>query len=338
MSCFKIRNLVGVLFVILIGASQATGAVAGRKIVIAHGVMTANALPLWIAREQQFFDKYGLMAETVVVRGTPLVIAGLVSGDVQLGYTGGTGVIGGVAGGVDLKTVATFFNTEALRIITRPDIKRSEDLRGKRLGVQSVGGANWMMSMLALEQIGLTPERDKIQVINVGGTPSRAQALEAGSIDFTVLTDASFVNRLTRRGFRLHGDFPPVPFTSLGVVVGKSYRERHGDVIESALKALVEAVAFAVLPRNKDVTIGVLAKWLKISAASAEASYEEFVKEVERKPYTVMDGLKNIQRLMAVHNPEAGKIELRDLVDNSFIEKLDRSGFLDRLQSIYGVR
>ena len=51
-----------------------------------------------------------------------------------------------------------------------------------------------------------------------------------------------------------------------------------------------------------------------------------------------MDGLKNIQRLMALHNLEAGKIELRDVVDNSFIEKLDHSGFLDRLQSIYGVR
>ena len=338
MGCLKIRILIGVLSVLLIGASEAMGATVVRKVVIAHSVMTADTVPAWIAKEQRFFEKHGLAAELVAVRGTPILVSGLVTGYIHMGYTGGTGVIGGVAGGADLKTVATFFSKPALRVVARTDITRTEDLRGKRLGVQSIGGANWMMSTLALEQVGLEPQRDKIQVLGIGGGPLRAQALEAGSIDFTIFTNVSLVNRLKDKGFRLLADLPPVPFASLGVVVERGYRDSHGDVIESVLKALVEAVAFAVSPRNKRLTVDVLAKRLKVSATSAEEGYEEFVQGVALKPYTLMEGLKNIQRLMAVHNPQVAKVELRDVVDNSFIQKLDESGFLNRLHSTYGGR
>lgn len=334
----RVRDLVCALFILLIGTSQAMGASAGRKIVIPHGVMNAALLPLWVAKDEKFFGDQGLEAELVAVKGTPTVISGLVSGHMDLGYTGGTGVLPAAAGGVDLKIVATFFNKEALTVVSRADITKTEDLRGKRLGVQSIGGANWMMSMLALERIGLEPQRDDIRVLNTGGTPTRAQALEAGSIDFTILTDVSFVRILEKRGFRILAKLPPIPFTSLGFAVDGSYRSRQGEVIESALKAVTEGVAFALAPPNKAKAIGVLMKRLEIPAPAAEVSYEDFLSTVERKPYTMMEGLKNIQRLMALKNPKVAKVDLRNVVDGSFVQKLDESGFLDRLQATYGLK
>lgn len=338
MSWLKIRNLVGVLFVLVTGVSGATAATVGRKVVIAYGVMTAEVLPLWLAKEERFFEKHGLEAELVLTKGAPTVISGLVSGDIHMGYTGGTGVVGGVAAGAGLKIVATFLNRQILRLIVRPEIKKVEDLRGGRLGVQTVGGANWMMSMFALEQLGLEPRRDNIRVLNSGGSPLRAQALEAGSIDFAVFSDVSFPRMLKQKGFPLLAELRPMPFTSLGVVVERGYIQRQGEVVESTLKALTEGVAFALSPERKAATIQLMMKGLKIGSGAAEESYSEFLRTTERKPYTLIEGLQNIHRLMKLHNPQVTKIDVRQMVDDSFVQKLDDSGFLDRLYSTYGVK
>jgi NitT/TauT family transport system substrate-binding protein len=164
----KLTNALCVLLVLLFAISEARAAGSTRQIIIAHGPMNSSVLPLWIAKEQKFFDKYGLEAQLVVVKGTPTVISGLLSGDIDIGYTGGTGVVGAAAGGADLKVVASFFNSTILRVVAQPKIEKTEDLKGKRLGVQSIGGTSWMQAMLALEQLGLDPSRDKISVLSSG--------------------------------------------------------------------------------------------------------------------------------------------------------------------------
>jgi ABC-type nitrate/sulfonate/bicarbonate transport system substrate-binding protein len=76
---------------------------APTKSVIAHAAVNARVLPLWVAREQGFFSKYGVPAETIFIRQAPTLVAALTSGDIQIGYTGGTAVLGAVASGSDLK-------------------------------------------------------------------------------------------------------------------------------------------------------------------------------------------------------------------------------------------
>ena len=330
----KLGKALWVLLMLLFAISGATAATGGRKVVIAHPG-AAGVLPLWIAKEQKFFDKYGLEAELVVVRGTSTVIAGLVSGDIHMGYTGGTGVIGAAPGGADLKVVATFFNKSILRVIVRPQIAKIEDLKGKRLGVQSIGGASWMQAMLALEQLGLDPRRDNITVLSTGTDVVRVQALEAESIDFSVFSDVSVALMLKQEKFRMLAELPPIPFASLGVAVTRDYIQRRGDVLESALKALVEGVAFALSPERKGSTIKLMMKHLHVRSEAAEERYRELPRLLERKPYTSMEGMQNIHRLMKLHNPQVAKVDVQGLIDGSIIQKLDQSGFLDRL---YGVK
>ena len=331
----KVFKALWVLLLLLLVISEATAAPAARKVTIAYAPSSGELL-LWIAKEQKFFDKYGLEAELVVVKTTSTVISGLVSGDIHAGYTGGTGVVGAAPGGANLKIVASFFNKLIIRLIARPEIERTEDLKGKRLGVQSIGGANWMQAMLALEQLGLEPRRDNIAVLSSGSV--RIQALETGSIDFTVVSDVSFVRMLKQKGFRILAELPPTPFTSLGIVVQRSYIQRHGDVLENMLKGLAEAAAFALSPERKGSTIELMTKRLNIRSEAAEERHKELTRILERKPYPSIEGMQNIQRLMKLHNPQVAKIDAQGLVDNSIIEKLDQSGFLDRLQNAYGVK
>lgn len=112
--------------------------------------------------------------------------------------------------------------------------------------------------------------------------------------------------------------------------------EKKPLVIENALKALVEANAYVHNPANKAVTLNVLRRRLKIGEREAEEGFQDMLLGLDRKPYPSLEGMRNIQRLMKVHNPKAESVRVEDLVDQRFLRKLDESGFIDRLYSAPG--
>jgi hypothetical protein len=61
-------------------------------------------------------------------------------------------------------------------------------------------------------------------------------------------------------------------------------------------------------------------------------------RELEKKPYPSVDGLRNIQRLLAGGNPKIAAINVQDVVDSRFMRKLDSNGFIDRLYTPSGAR
>ena len=220
---------------------------AQTKVRIAHAAMSVRVAPLWVAQDQRFFTKYGIDPEIISVRTAPIMLAAMVSGDIQIGYTGGTAVIGAAVGGADIKVLATFESRFAYDLVARPEIKSPEDLRGKRFGVQSIGGTVWMGAILGLEHLGLEPVRDKINILVVGDLTVLAQALAAGTIDATVL-DSSLSQRLQEKGFSILAQFSKVnlPLAMLGVVARKDYIDKNLIVIEKALKAMLEGGAYAL--------------------------------------------------------------------------------------------
>jgi hypothetical protein len=75
---------------------------------------------------------------------------------------------------------------------------------------------------------------------------------------------------------------------------------------------------------------------LKLSDPSlAEEGYGDIVKEFDPKPYPSLEGLKNMQRLLAMQNPKLADVNPATLIDNSFLRKLEDSGFLAQLQARY---
>lgn len=100
-------------------------------------------------------------------------------------------------------------------MIARPDIKRLEDLRGKRFGVQAIGGSVWMGAILGLEHFGLDPRRDNINILSIGDQTVLAQAMETGTIDVTVL-DGVFSRRLKQKGYSVIAELSEskIPYVS----------------------------------------------------------------------------------------------------------------------------
>ena len=142
----------------------------------------------------------------------------MLSGDIQMGYTGGTAVLGAAVGGADLKILAVFTNRVTYDLVTRPNIKSLEDLRGKQVGVTSIGGTNWMGTILGLERLGLDPNRDKINFIVAGDDSVRTQALLAGALDATAV-DSVYSRILREKGLSVLAEFSKlnIPISSAGI-------------------------------------------------------------------------------------------------------------------------
>jgi len=332
-------NVVLFFITILIAFLAGNESYAQTKVKIAHAIMSPRVAPVWIAQDQRFFTKYGIDAEIIFVRTAPILVAAMVPGEIQIGYTGGTAVLGAAAGGSDLKLLATFTNRVTYDLVARPQIKSPGDLRGKRFGVQSIGGTVWMGAILGLEHLGLEPVRDKIDILVVGDQTVLAQALAAGTIDATVL-DGSFSLRLQEKGFSILAQFSKVaiPFASVGPLARKTYIDKNPIVIEGVLKAMLEGSAYALSPKNKPSTLASLKRYLRIGDSEAEIAYDDILIGLERKPYPSLAGLRNIQRLLKLQNPKVGKIEVEDLIEDRFLRALDQSGFIDNVLASYGVR
>jgi ABC-type nitrate/sulfonate/bicarbonate transport system substrate-binding protein len=318
--------------------APAGAASSASKLVIAHASMIYRNAPLWLAQERGLFAKYGLQTEIVLVRGAPTSIAGLASETIHVAQTGAAAALGGVSGGVDLKFVAALNNRPPFALVVSPAIKRAEQIKGKRFGVQSIGGTIWMRGMLALEHEGLDPQRDNINIVAVGDSTVISQALISGTIDAATL-DGSFASRLNRQGFPILAEFQPL-MLSQGILLKKNYVNDHPAQIENFLKGLLEGMAFAFSPANKNIVIEIITRRLRISnPLDLEEGYQDMLKGMDRKPYPATEGVRNVQRLLVrAGNAKLGKVAAEELVDDRIIKKLDASGFIDGLYRKYGVQ
>ena len=191
---------------LLLPCSASTYAASAPKLIIGYAAMSARVVPLWIAEEQGILNKYGIDSEQVFIRGAPTLVAGLASGDIHVASTGGTAMLAAIAAGHDLKILAAFSTRNTYDLVARPNIKRAEELRGKRFGVTSIGGTVWMGALLWLEHFGLDVQRDQIQFQVIGDQTIQMQAMETGIIDAAVL-DGVFSRRLKQKGFHIIGEY-----------------------------------------------------------------------------------------------------------------------------------
>jgi ABC-type nitrate/sulfonate/bicarbonate transport system substrate-binding protein len=314
-------------------------AAAGKKLVIAYAAMNARVCPLWAPRERGFFTKYGFDAETLFVRGAPTLVSAMASNEIEIGYTGGTAVIGAVASGADLKVLSALTNRVTYDLVARPGIESPEDLRGKKFGVQAIGGTVWMGAILALEHLGLDPDRDKISIIAAGDQTVLAQALASGTLDATVL-DGVQSRPLHARGFPIIAelDKAKLPILSSSIVAREPYIQKNAQIVENVMRAIIEGAAFCLSPIQKPNTLKILQKYLRITEKDAEEGYKDMVNGLDRKPYASAAGVTNVVRLMKRTNPKVENVKPENLIDDRILKKLDQSGFIDEMMAKYGVK
>src|SRR5574341_2132621 len=241
-------------FVFLFG--RFSGAAELPLVRIAHGVFNEKVAALWIGVEQNLFRKHGVEVQVVHIRSGPQTIAALASGDIQVAYTIAGSALSAAVGGMDMALFAGILNRADGEFIVAPSIRKAEDLMGKRVGVQSIGGGVWLLTMLALEHFRLEPARDKISMMVVGDPPVLTQALGIGTIEAAYLGYA-FGTLLKEKGFCVLLDLAkaPLPYQGLGLAARRAYLRQNPQIVDAVLRGTLEAVALVQNPAYKEVVL-----------------------------------------------------------------------------------
>ena len=299
------------------------------KVVFTFGGLNERSGVLFVAKDAGIFQKHGLDAQVVNVRSGPVGMAALASGESQFHAGSATGAsIGAMAGGLDLVFIAGLINKLDGDFVVAPSIRTPAELKGKRIGVQSIGGGGWMFTLLAFDHWGLDPGRDNIQLRVIGEQPVLAQALASGIIDGAYL-GYIFGALMQKQGFRVLADLLKlgIPFQGLGIMARRSFVDRSPDTAERALRAMVETVRFINNPENKPAAVRSLVRGLRLNKAEdAEAGYEMMKTLYDRRIYPNLDGLRNVINLLGRTNEQIRRLKAEDIVDERIAHKLEKEG------------
>jgi NitT/TauT family transport system substrate-binding protein len=318
--------------------NESAAAQVPAKITVGYATIGSSTLALWLAQDEKLFAKHGIDADLVFMPGSPTLIAAINSGALAVGFTGGTAILAAASSGADFKVLAASHVRSNHDLVVKPEIKRAEDLRGKRIGVTSIGGTGWMAAMLVFEQLGLNPDKDKLILSAFGEMRIISRALETGTIDAALVT-GNFTSQFKRAGYNILGELERVPMMGNAVVVKQNFLQSQRDFLRNFLRATSEAQVFVLSPIKKPSVLRVLTKRLSITdPAVAEDALQDLMKRLDKKPIPSIQALRNIQRFLQTQNPKVGQVKLEELIDDSMVRELDKSGYFDRINVEYGVK
>lgn len=296
---------------------------------IAYGVTGENPTALWLGVEQGFYRKHGLNVEAIYMRNGPLSMAAMVSGDVQMNFTSANNVLNAAAAGLDVVVVANVIAHGDGIFMARPEVQKPDDLKGKLVAIQSIGGGGWANNMLCLDYLNLDPERDKIQFVVLGDQPSRVQALESGRVQASWI-GYTFSDSLKKKGYTALVDLgrAPIPYMGSSLVTLRQFVRQDPKAIEGIIKGTLDAVRFIAKPENKAAVTQTIMSHLRLSRPEeAEVSYQVIQNLYSNDLVPRAAGVKKIYQILTKANPNLRKMNPEEVIEDSLILRIHASGY-----------
>jgi ABC-type nitrate/sulfonate/bicarbonate transport system substrate-binding protein len=302
---------------------------------VALSTPTPHMAPLYVARDKKLFEKHGLDVQLILVNSGSLVAQMFQAGEIQITANAPASLVSLAATGEKLSFFLGLSNTSPFSLITQPNIRRAEELRGKRIGTARFGGSSHISALIALEHLGLDLKRDRIALIQTGVDPDRMVALENKAIDAGMLQRVA-TKVMTGKGYYnlLNMHEAKLPYQNTGLTVKRDYAAANPKMVDGFTRATIEAYGYIFKKENKQAVKEVIAKNLRLpNVEAAEDFYLEAQDELDRKPYPSLEGFKTVIKYVAEQNPKASAIKAEEIIDTSWLKKLEGEGFFER---VYG--
>lgn len=331
----KIRHL-ALPFVVclLLSLPSQTIAASLTRSNFASSITSESMAAVWVAKDRGLFRKHGLDVQFILMPRSPLAVAALIAGEIDMAVMGPGHLMNAAVGGADLIGVANFFQKLDYRLNGRPELKRPEDLKGKRIAISGPGSTSHIVTLLALQTLGLDPNQAKITLVTIPGTEmNRRIALETGNVDATTLR-GSIGDLYGNKGFTALFNFKGSGLTMPQTMVATTRRiaADKQQVVDAYLRTIVEAIAFLLDPVNKETVTRITAANLRLSnPTDAEDAYHSAINSFERVPYPSLDGMKRLHGVLLSINPKLAAVRVENVVDGGFINRLESSGFIQGL-------
>lgn len=325
------RAASGTLAVVFL-ASSAWAAAPMEKLVFGWSAITGTQAIPWITKEAGLFEKNGLDTTFIYLDGGSRAVQVLLAGDTPIVQGGGSAPVAARLRGGDATIILGIVNVLAYSLVVSPDIKKPEDLRGKKLSVSRYGSNSDYATRKLLVKWGLKPDIDVAILQIPGGQPTRLGAVQNGQVaglaaqpPLTTMARKAGLNFIATPA-----DFGTNAYTNTPILTRGAFIRERRDTVRKFTRAIVEGIH--VYKTQKDFSKKVIAKYMRVNDAEAiEDSYQFFQPVVPAKPYPPMDGIREVLAELGATDAKARSAKAEDFADSSFVKELDDSGFIDNL-------
>src|ERR1044071_7734441 len=158
---------------------------AQERIRVGQGSVSLQSGLMHIAKDRGIFAKYGLVTEVIYIPGGTTNIQVLVSGNLDLSQLSGAPGVAANLEGADIVYIAGLLDKLNYQLVTRPEIRNAEQLKGRKLGVSRFGSSADFGLRALLKRVGIDPIKD-VTILQIGDEPARVAAIKSGNIDGTM--------------------------------------------------------------------------------------------------------------------------------------------------------
>jgi NitT/TauT family transport system substrate-binding protein len=313
------------IFALPVGAAYA----ADKLNLIYTARVMSQAYP-WIAQEGGLFKKYDLDVPMVFVTPGAPAVAAILSGDSEVAITGAAAITRPwVQGNKDPVFVGGIKSLLTHSLIGKPDIKRPEQLKGKRIGVSRIGSNPHYFAVQALRHYNI--DAREVSFIQAGGAPETLAALVANGIDVAVLTVPTDAQAL-KLGYHyvVYGPDLKIAYAATTFVTRRSIMAKRGPVMSRFMRAMAEAAK--IMHADREYTYKVLEKYLRVDDRKLlEASYNVEIKALEPRLAMKPEGFQSTLDEIAPTEPRAKTVKPQEMLDSRFLDEMEKSGFFEQI-------
>lgn len=287
---------------------------------IAYSSISGAMLPLWVAKDKKLFDKHGVDVEVMYIRG--VAIEALLAGEVQFVRASPPSVVRSTIRGADLAIIANTVNVAVFSMMTKPEIKRPEDLRGKKVGVTNLGDSPDLVLSLLLERWGLQRNKD-VTVLGIrGGMPELLVSVAKGFVDGGMI---SAPNNLRGKKLGLNelvdaADYG-IPYVNSPLSTRRSFITSNRDTVVRILRAYQESVQ--EIRGDKNGALKILAKYVRLDDPVILGEVYRIYGD-RHLPRMIAVDLEGVRGLLKGLGSEAAGANPANFVDASLVQELER--------------
>jgi len=302
-----------------------------EKIRVVYSAIGGSQSAVWIPYEAGIFRKHGLEVELLYVGGGGRAAQVVQSGEVPIGTFTGAAVVNSNLAGGDLVIVAGQMDVLPFFLAVRPEIRRPEDLKGKKIGITRFGSAT-DFALLYAEQKWPVKRGKDFAVIQIGGMPEMLAALKGGALDAATL-NAEFTILARKEGFTELAKLSELGLEYLQtcVTTTRTVLKTREDLLRRFVLAFVEGIHF--YKTNKQASVASIGKFMKLTDTQAlEESYTTYAMTLTpRVPLPTLKGVQTILDDLTDRDPRARGARPEQFVEPRLLRELQESGVIDRL-------
>ena len=319
--------LLAVLLISLVALGHAQ---AQEKIRVGLGSISLQSGLVYIAKDRGIFAKYGLAAESIYIPGGSTNVQVLISGNLDMSQLSGAPGVAANLEGADIVYVAGLLDKLNYQLITRPELKTVEHLKGKKFAVSRYGSSADFGMRAMLKRVGIDPVKEA-SILQIGDEPARIAAITSGNVDGTVV-NAPFGSEAERLKLNVIADSVKmnVPFFNTGLLVTRRFLEKQEAKVMNFLRAYLEAIK--VLKTERDYSVKALGQFTRVQNLKAlQEGYDYFNNQLPQVPYPSAEAMQAVVAQIAETNVKARGIDAKSYVTDRYLRRLEDEGFVKKV-------